>query len=218
VDDLSGGRLALGLGAGWQAREHAHYGWDLLDVPRRFARLDEGLQIITHLLTSDRPLDFAGEFYRLQEARLLPRPRRPGGPPIIIGGNGPRRTLPLVVRYASEWNANFLPPADFARLNRQLDERLAEAGRQRGEVRRSMMTGLYFGRDEAEVKRKVDARGRSASDLRARGLVVGTPSEVVAQLGEFAEAGVQRVMLHWLDLDDLDGLEAMARTVLPQLA
>ena len=218
VDDLSGGRLALGLGAGWQAREHAHYGWDLLDVPRRFARLEEGLQIITHLLTSDQPLDFAGEFYRLQEARLLPRPRRSGGPPIIIGGNGSRRTLPLVVHYASEWNANFLTPAQFAGLNRQLDEMLAEAGRQPDEVRRSMMTGLYFGRDEAEVKRKMDARGRLASDLRARGLVVGTPSEIVAQLGELAEAGVQRVMLQWLDLDDLDGLEAMARTVLPQLA
>ncbi len=217
VDDLSGGRLILGLGAGWQAREHTHYGWDLLDVPRRFARFEEGLRIVTHLLTDDQPLNFDGAFYRLKEARLLPRPQRPGGPPILIGGNGLRRTLPLVVRYASEWNAVYIPAAKFAGLNRRLDALLAAGGRQPDAVRRSLMTGCYFGRDEAEVKRKTEVRGRSAAEMRAQGILVGPPSEIVDQLGELAAAGVQRVMLQWLDLDDLDGLEAMARTILPQL-
>lgn len=221
VDDLSdtggGGRLQLGLGAGWQEREHAHYGWDLLAVPRRFARFEEGLKIITHLLSQEAPLDFNGEFFKLKEARLLPRPQRPGGPPIVIGGNGVKRTLPLVARYASEWNAVYIPAAEFAKLNRQLDELLLAAGRKPVEVRRSLMAGCVFGQDEAEVKRKLEARGRTVEPLKTLGVVVGTANEVVEQLGELAAAGVQRVMLQWLDLDDLDGLAALAQSVLPQL-
>ncbi len=215
VDDLSGGRLTLGVGAGWQEREHAHFGWDLLDVPRRFARFEEGLEVITRLLTSDQPVDFQGEFYRLKEAILLPRPQRPGGPPILIGGSGSRRTLPLVARYATGWNANFIPAHRFAALNAQLDALLAARGRSPASVRRSMMTGCYFGRDDAEVRQRL--RGRDGAALRERGVVVGAAAEVVDQLGAFAAAGVQRVMLQWLDLDDLDGLEAMAVSVLPQL-
>ncbi|MBL7161131.1 MAG: TIGR03560 family F420-dependent LLM class oxidoreductase [Anaerolineales bacterium] len=219
VDDLSGGRLILGLGAGWQEREHTNYGWDLLDVPGRFARFEEGLEIIIRLLGSDTPSDFAGEYYSIQEGILLPRPQRPGGPPILIGGNGPKRTLPLVTRYASEWNSIYLPVEKFNELNAQLDELLAEGGRQPSEVRRSMMTGCEFGVNNAEVKKKVKARTKgklSPKELHGRGLMVGTANEIVEQLGELAEAGLQRVMLQWLDLDDVDGLEALAKGVLPQ--
>ena len=122
VDDLSGGRLTVGVGAGWQEREHRHFGFDLLDVRRRFACFEEGLQVITRLLKSDTPVDFNGTYYQLNEAILLPRPRRPGGPPLLIGGNGVERTLPLVARFAKEWNAVFLPAAKFAASNRRLDE------------------------------------------------------------------------------------------------
>jgi alkanesulfonate monooxygenase SsuD/methylene tetrahydromethanopterin reductase-like flavin-dependent oxidoreductase (luciferase family) len=216
VDDLSGGRLTLGLGAGWQEREHHNYGWDLLDIPGRFARFEEGLEIITRLLHSDTPFDFSGQFYQLHEAVLLPRPQRAGGPPMLIGGNGAQRTLPLVARYADEWNAVFRPAAKIAELNSHLDRLLEQNGRRADEVRRSLMTELVFGHDEAEVQRKL--RGReSAEELRQMGRVVGTPVEIVEQLGRLSEVGVQRVMLQWLDLDDLDGLEAMAQTVLPQL-
>ena len=215
VDDLSSGRLTLGLGAGWQEREHEHYGWQLLDVPRRFARFEEGVRIIAHLLQSDLPLNLAGEFYQLKEAVLLPRPQRAGGPPILIGGNGLRRTLPLVARYATEWNAVYIPARKFDSLNAHLDELLAQAHRPPSSVRRSLMTGLVFGRDDAEVQYKL--KGRSVADLRARGLLVGTPAAIVEQLGELAEVGVQRVMAQWLDLDDLDGVEALAKGVLPQL-
>ncbi len=104
VDDLSGNRLILGLGAGWQEREHAHYGWDLLGVSDRFDRFEEGLEVITKLLQNREPVDYSGNYYSLNEAVLLPRPSRSGGPPILIGGNGPKRTLPLVARFASEWN------------------------------------------------------------------------------------------------------------------
>ncbi len=219
VDDLSGGRLHFGLGAGWQEREHTNFGLDLLDVEGRFRRFEEGLTVITRLLQGDGPVDFAGEFYTLRGAVLLPRPARPGGPPILIGGNGERRTLPLVARFASMWNAVYIPPARLRELNARLDELLEAAGRHPADVHRSIMTGLIFGRDDAEVGRKLAARPTPTTreDLRARGVVVGTPAEVVDHLGQLGEAGAARVMLQWLDLDDLDGLEALASTVLPQL-
>lgn len=215
VDDLSGGRMTLGLGAGWQAREHTNYGWDLMDRRRRFARFAEGMLIVAHLLQNEAPLTFQGQFYRLHEAVLLPRPARPGGPPILIGGNGETRTLPLAARYASEWNAIFITQARFRELNARLDGLLAAQGRPAHSVRRSLMTNCRFGRDEAALQRVLG--GRSKSDLQARGLVVGTANEIVAQLGQWAEAGIQRLMLQWLDLDDLDGLEGLAQGVLPQL-
>jgi len=213
VDDLSGGRLTLGLGAGWQEREHSHFGFDLLDTSRRFVRFQEGLEVITRLLNSDQPVDFGGTYYQLKEAILLPRPKRRGGPPVLIGGSGFKRTLPLVARYASEWNAVFIPAPKIAEGNRRLDELLAERGRRPTDVRRSLMTGCRFGRDQAALRQKL--ADSSLDKLRERGVVFGAPAEVVDQLGRIAEAGAQRVMLQWLDLDDLDGLEALAKTVLP---
>lgn len=215
VDDLSGGRLSLGLGAGWQEREHANFGFDLLELGPRFRRFEEGLAVISALLHSDTPVTFQGAFYRLQEAILLPRPARAGGPPIIIGGNGPQRTLPLAARYADEWNGVFLPPARFRELNGRLDELLAAAGRPATALRRSLMAGSAYGRDEAEVTARLAGRDRAA--LAERGVLIGGPAEVVAQLGALAEAGVQRVMVQWLDLDDIAGLEHFAAQVLPQL-
>jgi F420-dependent oxidoreductase-like protein len=214
VDDLSGGRLTLGLGAGWQEREHHNYGWSLLDVPERFARFEEGLRIIAHLLHSDAPLDFEGVYYQLHEAVLLPRPERPGGPPILIGGNGPLRTLPLAARYADEWNGVYINPARYAELNNTLDGLLVAAGREPGSVRRSLMAGCIFGRDRAEVERKLAGRNRTAAEIRERGVAVGTGEEIAAQLDAWAGAGVQRIMLQRLELDDLAGLEDLAGSIL----
>jgi F420-dependent oxidoreductase-like protein len=215
VDDLSGGRLQLGLGAGWQEREHADYSFELLDVPRRLARFQEGVEVITRLLQSDAPVSFDGSYYRLHEAILLPRPQRPGGPPIVIGGG--RSVLPVAARYADEWNAAFVPPAAFAELSSRLDMLLPEHGRQPGDVRRSLMTGLLFARGDQELRDKASAWKRTVEELRASGMLVGTGAAVADQLGRLAEAGVQRVMLQWLDLDDLDGLAALAQAVLPQV-
>ena len=214
VDDLSGGRLTLGVGAGWQAREHANFGFDLLDLPERFARFEEGLTVITRLLRDDKPVDFNGQYYQLHEAVLLPRAQRAGGPPVLIGGNGEQRTLPLVARYANEWNGVFLTPDRYAQLSKRLDELLVAQGRKPSDIRRSLMTGLIFGRTDAELQAKLQPSGRSAEELRSRGMVVGTPNAVVEQLGKIAEAGAQRVMLQWMDLDDLDGLVALAKAVL----
>jgi F420-dependent oxidoreductase-like protein len=215
VDDLSQGRLILGLGAGWQEREHNNFGHDLLDVTGRFARFEEGLEVVTRLLRSDEPVSFEGDFYRLEDAILLPRPERPGGPPILVGGNGEQRTLPLVARYAAEWNAVFIPPARYADLNSRLDELLVAEGRKPEDVKRSIMTGTVFGRDQAAFAERIKPYSQNAGELRERGLIVGAGDEIVEQVAAFAEAGAARIMLQWLALDDVDGLEALGATLLP---
>ena len=220
VDDLSGGRLNLGLGAGWQEREHNNYGYDLLNINDRFDRFEEGVQVIGHLLQSDQPVDFAGEFFRIQEGILLPRPQRPGGPPILIGGNGLKRTLPLTAHYAKEWNALMVTPDRFAELNQHLDDLLVAEGRKPDEVKRSMMVGCIYADNEDQLNQRVAERTRgerNAAELRQRGVIVGTAQQMVEQLGHLAEVGLQRVMLQWIDLDDIDGLEAIAQEVVPQL-
>ncbi len=214
VDDLSGGRLTLGLGAGWQEREHDLFGLDLLDMDGRFTRFEAYLEVVTRLFHSDAPVEFAGDFYTLRGAVLLPRPQRPGGPPILIGGNGPRWTLPLVARYADEWNAVYIPPEKFAELSARLDALLAEQGRAPEVVRRSLMTGCIFGVDEAALQAQLAERPRSAEAYREMGVIVGTPDSVLEQLAAFEAVGVQRLMLQWLDLDDLEGLAALAEAVL----
>jgi alkanesulfonate monooxygenase SsuD/methylene tetrahydromethanopterin reductase-like flavin-dependent oxidoreductase (luciferase family) len=171
------------------------------------------LEVITRLLRSPDPVTFNGNYYRLQDAVLLPRPQRPGGPPVLIGGNGEKRTLPLATRFANEWNGVFLSPARYAELSHKLDELLRVEGRQPHEVRRSLMTGLIFGRTQAEVEQKLAGRA-TVEQARARGMVVGVAEEVAAHLGKLAGAGVQRVILQWLGLDDIAGLEALARAVL----
>lgn len=213
VDDLSNGRLTLGLGAGWQDREHNLFGFDLLDMKPRFDRFEEGMEVVTRLLQSDEPVTFDGKYYQLRGATLLPRPQRKGGPRILIGGSG-KRTMGNVVKYAVEWNCNFHTVQDFSKLNTRLSEMLTTAGRKPRSVRRSMMTGCVFGQDDSALKDKIAARKRSFDELRGRGIVVGSAAQVREQLHELEEAGLQRVMLQWLDLDDLAGLEALAKAVL----
>ena len=214
VDDLSGGRLTLGMGAGWQEREHHLFGFDLLEPKARFDRFEEGMQVVTQLLQGDEPVTFEGKYYQLRGGTLLPRPQRKGGPRILIGGEGEKRTLPAVVRYADEWNCVMLLPGEFARKNSILNELLASAGRSQKSVRRSMMTGIVFGKDDAALKEKLLARKRTVDELQARGTVAGSPSQVRGQLNVLEEAGLKRVMLQWLDLDDLAGLETLAKAVL----
>lgn len=214
VDDLSGGRLVLGLGAGWNRREHDLFGFDLLDPDARFDRFEEGMEVVTRLLQSESPVTFEGRYYQLRGATLLPPPQRPGGPRILVGGNGVKRTLSNVVRYASEWNCVMLPPDEFARLSERLTGMLIEAGREPASVRRSMMTGCVFGRDDTALKNKLKAYGQTLEEVQQRGIVAGSLNAIQDQLHELEEAGLQRIMLQWLDLDDLESLEALAKGLL----
>lgn len=228
LDDLSGGRMILGLGAGWQEREHALFGYKLDDLDTRFARLEEGLEVVARLMRQDETAAFDGRFFQLGAGASI-SPRRPGGPRLMVGGNGPRRTLPLAARYADVWNGVFLSPDDFRERSTLLDGLLDDAGRDRGAVRRTMMHGVFFGRDEAELDRRLQWRherpnlaGTSVKDAIATlhaswGAIVGSPDQIVEQIGAYTEAGVEELMLQWLDLDDMDGLRAFATSVLPRI-
>lgn len=213
VDDLSGGRLVLGLGAGWQEREHKKFGVPFYDFPTRFDMFTDALEITTRLLKSDQPVSYQGKHFSLEDAVLLPRPKRAGGPPLLIGGRGPKRTLPLVAQYADEWNAVFIPMETYRERRIQLDELLAQQGRKPNDVKYSLMTRVFYGRDDAELKSLLGER--DLQTLVSQGLIAGTASQVIDQLGQWVEAGVERFMLQWIELDDIDRMEAMAKEVLP---
>ncbi len=215
VDDLSGGRFQMGLGAGWQEREHHNFGFDLLSLGDRFARFEEGVQVVKFLLQNDAPVEFQGRYFQLHDAVLLPRPARPGGPPIVIGGNGEKRTMPIAAKYADRWNAVFVTPERFHTLNAHLDRLLAKEGRTPDSVGRTLMQRITVGATDADVKRKTD--GVDVEHMRSRGAAIGTPNEVAEQLHAFEQAGVQRIMGQMQDMTDLDGVELLATNVLPQL-
>jgi len=214
LDDLSGGRFILGLGAGWQEHEHEKFGFDLLEIGPRFDRFEEGVEVVHRLLKGQGPASFSGEYFHLNEAELLPRPQREGGPPILIGGRGRKRTLPLIARFADEWNFGFRPAEHFAELNLYLDELLESEGRAPEAVRRTVANTTIIGRDDQQLKRKVEDLGFSEDGIRKFGMIVGTGTQISDRIGEYEEAGAQRVMLQWLDLEDMDGLEALAEAVL----
>jgi F420-dependent oxidoreductase-like protein len=228
IDDLSGGRMILGLGAGWQEREHRLFGHELGDIPTRMARFEEALEIITRLLNSDEPVTYEGKFFQLREAQLLPRPQRPRGPEIMIGGNGPKRTLPLVVRFADIWNGSFLSPGAFEERSVILDQLSRTAGRNPSEIKRTVMLGFTFGRDITELDRRLSWRRNNPNyanksldkvieELSKDGAIVGTPDMIVEQIEAYSRAGADEVILQWFDLDDIDGLRAFATSVLPRI-
>jgi alkanesulfonate monooxygenase SsuD/methylene tetrahydromethanopterin reductase-like flavin-dependent oxidoreductase (luciferase family) len=215
IDDLSDGRLVLGMGTGWQDREHESYGIAFPELSTRYEMLEDALEITTRLFTSDVPVDYDGQHYHLKDALLLPRPSRAGGATMLIGGNGPKKTLPLAARFADEWNAVYLDRDTFRERNALMDELLEQQGRTPDDMKRSLMTRVIFGKDDVRVREQLQSVDSSVEDLKQRGIVVGTASAVIDQIGAWTEAGVQRFMLQWLDQDDLDGLEAMAAQVLP---
>jgi alkanesulfonate monooxygenase SsuD/methylene tetrahydromethanopterin reductase-like flavin-dependent oxidoreductase (luciferase family) len=130
--------------------------------------------------------------------------------PIVIGGNGQRRSLPLAARFADEWNGVYLSADGFRERSRLLDDLLRDVGRQPSEVRRTLMTRVIFGKDDDQLTERL--AGESADALRAKGQIVGTATQIPAQLRELEAAGVQGVMLQWVDdLDDIEGIEALGR-------
>lgn len=215
IDDLSNGRLWFGVGAGWHEDEHVQWGVPFYDFPTRYAMFTEALEMYHRLLNSDEAVSYQGEHFSLKDAILLPRPKRAGGPPILIGGNGPKRTLPLVAKYAQEWNAVFITIDDYKQRATILNDLLEHEGRKPESVKRSLMTRLITGKNEAEIKAEADRQGVDLDDLRAKDRVIGTKQEVIDKLGEWVDAGVERFMLQWMNLDDMEGLEAVAADILP---
>jgi F420-dependent oxidoreductase-like protein len=215
VDDLSGGRLVLGLGAGWNEREHHDFGVPFYDKKTRFEMLEDALAITSHLFNRDEPLTYEGKHFSVHNAVLLPRPQRPGGPPILIGGRGPKKSLPMTAKYAREWNA-FAPINEFKTSNALLSELIVQAGRRPEDVKRSVATRGIFGANEADLRAKVEVMGAKDTDeLWARGVTAGTASELVDRMSQWQVAGVDRLLMQWLELDDIDSLELIARDVLP---
>ena len=216
IDDLSGGRLVFGMGAGWQAREHKKFGLPFHDFSTRYRMLEEALELTQRLLQSDSACDFQGQYYQLDDAILLPRPARPGGPPILIGGNGPKKTLPLAAKYAKEWNAVYLNLETYKQRRTLMESYLEAQGRAVADMKYSLMTRVVYRETQAQLDGYLQASDMDGAALRERGLIIGTAGEVVDQLGALVEAGVERFMLQWLDLDDIENLELLARDVLPR--
>jgi alkanesulfonate monooxygenase SsuD/methylene tetrahydromethanopterin reductase-like flavin-dependent oxidoreductase (luciferase family) len=228
LDDLSGGRMILGLGAGWILREHTMFGYNLGDVKTRMDRLEEGVEVIARLIRSEKPVTFEGRFHHLQEAQLLPRPPRPTR--IMIGGNGPKRTLPLVARYADIWNCQVSSPVEFKAGSTKLDELLAAEGRQPGDVKRTVMVPAicWLGPDELETRMNYlragfgYAAGRTTEEIftffRSMSAALGSPEVIIETLSAYAAAGVEELIMQWFSMDDVEGLERIAQHVLPHFA
>jgi F420-dependent oxidoreductase-like protein len=214
VDEMSGGRVELGLGAGWYEAEHTAYGIPFRIRRERFDRLAEQLEIITGLWTTPvgSSYSFHGKHYRLDDSPALPKPVQSPHPPVIVGGIGPRRTPALAARFADEFNVGFRTPevvAEKFATVRALD--------QRG-LSYSVAGPVCCGRTDAEVRRRAAAIGRdSAEQVRAGGGYAGTPAEVVEQIKVYQALGASRVYLQVLDLTDLDHLDLIAADVAPAL-
>jgi len=220
VDEMSGGRVELGLGTGWYEQEHSAYGIPFPSLKERFDRFGEQLAIITGSWATPvgETFDFAGEHYQLTNSPALPKPVQ-SPVPIIVGGSGKKRGAALAAQYAAEFNTNFVSPQETAVRFGQVRAACSAAGRDPSSLAYSAALVVCCGRDEAEVARRaqrIGSEGRDPAELRENGLA-GTPAEVVDAIGRYAEAGVERLYLQIWDLDDLEHLELIASEVAPQL-
>ncbi|WP_128374843.1 LLM class F420-dependent oxidoreductase [Streptomyces cavernae] len=215
VDQMSGGRVELGIGAGWFEEEHTAYG---IPFPKeKFARLEEQLAIITGLWATEvgRTFDYEGTHYQLSKSPALPKPAQ-AKVPVLIGGSGAQRTPRLAARYADEFNMPFGSIEESERQFGRVRAAAEQAGRKADELVYSNALVACVGKNDAEVARRAAAIGREVEELKTNGLA-GTPDEVVDKMGRYAEIGSRRLYLQILDLDDLDHLELISTAVQSQL-
>ncbi len=218
VDDMSQGRVELGLGAGWFAAEHEAYGIPFPDVHERFDRLEEQLAIVTGLWstpTGER-FDFTGQHYRLVDAPALPKPVQ-SPLPVIVGGHGRRRTPALAAQFASEFNVNFVPATEVAEVYGRVRAACTAIGREPDSLVYSFMHIVCCGTSDADLTRRAAEAGSTPDALRAAEAFAGSPAELVDRFGRLAEAGATRFYLQLNGLADLDHLDLVAAEVLPQL-
>jgi F420-dependent oxidoreductase-like protein len=214
VDQMSGGRVDFGFGAGWFETEHTAYGIPFPDTRERFDRYAEQLAIITGLWETPvgQSFNYAGQYYQLADSPGLPKPAQQPRPPVIIGGGGQKRTPMLAARYADEYNRPFASVQDTVAAFDRVRAACAAAGRDEASLIYSTAQVVCCGRTPEEVSKRAAAIGREPDELREHGLA-GTPEEIAAKLGEFASIGASRVYLQVLDLDDLDHLELLAELI-----
>jgi F420-dependent oxidoreductase-like protein len=216
VDQMSGGRIELGLGAGWFEEEHKAYG---IPFPaERIARLEEQLAIVTGLWDTEagRTFSYDGTYYQLTDSPALPKPAQ-SKVPIVVGGHGAKRTPRLAARYADEFNMPFASIEDTVRQFAGVRDAAAEHGRKPDDLVYSSALVVCVGKDDAEVARRAAALGREVGELRANGLA-GSPAEVVDKIGRYEAGGSSRIYLQIMDLDDLDHLELISAQVKSQLS
>ena len=220
VDEMSGGRVELGLGAGWFEEEHRAYAIPFPPLGERFERFAEQLDILTGLWTTavGATFDYSGTHYQVVASPALPKPVQDPHPPIIIGGKGAKRTPALTAAHAAEFNIPFVGLDELTAQYARVAAAVADAGRAADSLIYSAAFVICAGPDDAAVARRADAIGREVSELRSNSPLAGTADEIVDRLGPFVEAGVQRVYLQLLDMGDLDHLAFFASDVVPQLS
>ena len=217
VDQMSGGRVELGLGTGWYEPEHRAYGIPFPAMAERFDRFEEQLEIITGLWLTPvgETFSFEGKHYQLHDSPALPKPFS-GRPPIIIGGGGPRRTPALAARFADEFNTMFRSAEEARTVYERVQAACAAQGRTRA-LAYSVAQEVCCGRDDREVARRAAAMiGRDMAHLREKGMI-GSPAQIVDKIGRFGEVGSSRIYLRMMDLHDIAHLELLASEVLPQI-
>jgi F420-dependent oxidoreductase-like protein len=220
ISELSGGRLDLGIGAGWHEGEHAMFGIPFPPLRERMDRLECGARAI-RALWREGPATIAQPYYPLVEARITPRPA-PGALPLIVGGRGERRTLRIAAEFADEWNVTRLTVAEYPQKLGVLEGHCKAVGRALSTIRRSLMIPVIVGRTAGELTaRRERARAifprlpEDAAAWKAAGFLHGEPAQLVEELRRWEALGIGRIMLQMLDMEDLAAIELLAREVLP---
>jgi F420-dependent oxidoreductase-like protein len=218
IDQMSGGRIELGLGSGWFEAEHRAYGITFPEIGARYDLLAEQLAIIDGLwrTPAGERFTFAGEHYQLTDSPALPKPAQSPRVPIILGGRGKKRSATLAARYADEYNVGFSSVDSTAEVFDRVRAAVSEAGRDPRSMAYSSALTVCLGTDDAAVERRADAIGTKVSELRDSGLA-GSPDEVVDKIGRYAGLGATTMYLQVMDLTDLAHLELIASRVLPQI-
>ena len=215
VDDMSNGRVELGLGAGWYGAEHSSYGIPFAPLGERFDILTEQLQVITGLWNTPHgeQFNFAGDHYTITDSPALPKPVQ-SPVPIIVGGGGPKRTPALAARFAAEFNIPFSGIERFSEQCERVRSACTAIHRDPKSLVYSSALVACIGANESEISRRAAAIGRDVEELRLNGLC-GTPAEAIDRLKAWSAAGADRMYLQFLDLSDLEHLDLVAEQVMP---
>jgi F420-dependent oxidoreductase-like protein len=226
VDHVSGGRVEVGMGAGWMEVEHRAYGFPFPDLGERLEQLAEHVEIVHRLMTEDA-VEFEGRHYRLDRARGLPKPVQRPRPPILLGGSARSGTLRPAVRFADEYNTPTGNVEEVRRRRARMSAACERAGRDPASLPFSIMTGCIVGADKADVRRRAErVATRIAWEGDAEGMinrlsrswVIGTPTQVIDRLAELADVGVERVMLQHWEFDDDASVRLLGAEVVPAVA